>query len=111
MIRDVIARHARGEPGEWVGWDWATRRPAGRYLTDPGIPLVVEGVGALTPQSAPLADVAVWLDGSGEVRRERALARDGDTYAPHWERWARQEERHLADNAPSALASLRFTLG
>lgn len=111
VIRDVVARHARGEPGEWVGWDWDARRPAARHLTDSGVPLVVEGVGALTSWSARLADVSVWLDAPGDLRRERALDRDGDTYAPHWERWARQEERHIVENTPSALASLRFTLG
>jgi cytidylate kinase len=38
------------------------------------------------------AAVRVWLEAPATVRKERALARDGDTYAPHWDRWAAQED-------------------
>jgi hypothetical protein len=28
------------------------------------------------------------------------LARDGDAYRPHWDRWARQEARHISRDDP-----------
>jgi hypothetical protein len=34
------------------------------------------------------------------------MARDGDLYAPHWQRWAAQEERHLAREATRDRADL-----
>ena len=38
------------------------------------------------------ADLAVWIADPGEEeRRHRAIARDGQTYAPHWQRWADQD--------------------
>jgi hypothetical protein len=36
------------------------------------------------------------VDAPAGRRRDRALARDGATYAPHWERWARQEDEFYA---------------
>lgn len=46
----------------------------------------------------------IWIECPAELRRERALRRDGDTYAPHWERWASQEVAHNAEHTPWALA-------
>ena len=34
----------------------------------------------------------VWVDAPTALRKERALSRDGETYAPHWDRWAAQED-------------------
>lgn len=66
----------------------------------PGQRLVVEGVGALSAANRALADLGIWVDAPAEVRKQRALARDGDTYRPHWDRWAAQEEVFLAALAP-----------
>lgn len=46
---------------------------------------------------------SVWLDLPSEQRRSRALARDGDTFAPHWDRWAAQEDAHYAEHEPWTL--------
>jgi hypothetical protein len=40
------------------------------------------------------------------TRKQRALARDGSLYAPHWERWAQQEDMFIAREYPQALADL-----
>ncbi len=58
------------------------------------------------PPAAGHADLAVWVETPDAVRRERALARDGDTYAPHWERWAAQERAVYAADPPAARADL-----
>jgi cytidylate kinase len=72
--------------------------------------VIVEGCGVLTPRSAPTAAVRVWLDAPLEVRRERALARDGEAYAPHWDTWAAQDEDHVRRDDPSRWATHRFTV-
>lgn len=103
---DLLEPRAAGRAASWRAWDWSNGAPAGRHPVAPDAPLIVEGVGALTVANRALADAAVWLECPDADRKARALARDGDTYAPHWERWARQEERFLSEHRPSTLADL-----
>jgi uridine kinase len=107
VIADVLAPLRAGRPGAWTAWDWAAESPGDAHTVPAGSRLIVEGAGILTPVSAALADATVWIDAPDEVRRRRALARDGQTYAPHWERWARQEDDHLRRHRPQSLATLR----
>ena len=102
----VIRPHARGRWGSWRRWDWARNRYAQSHTVDPRRPLVVEGAGALTTAADGCWDVAVWLDGPAPERRARALARDGDLFASHWEAWARQEDEHITRHDPAQRASL-----
>ena len=37
-----------------------------------------------------------WDGLADAVRMARGIARDGEAYRPHWERWARQEREHFA---------------
>lgn len=91
----------------WRAWDWAADRPGARQTLDPARPIVVEGVGALSRDSKPLADLAVWVEFADDVeRRHRALARDGDDYAANWHRWATQEDAFIAREHPRDLADL-----
>lgn len=106
----ILLPHAKGKVGVWERWDWEAGARAEAHAVDPSLPLVVEGSGVLTPAAAPLADVRVWVDAPDTSRKSRALGRDGETYRPHWERWAAQEERHLTQNAPHAHASLVVVL-
>lgn len=108
--RDVIAPYARGERAHWRRWDWAAHATAEEHRVEADRPLIVEGAGVLTPQSAALADVRVWLSCATELRRRRALARDGETYRPYWDRWAAQEERHLSAHDPASLATHLFAV-
>jgi hypothetical protein len=105
VTQHVLLPHAGGQPGQWRRWDWTVGEYAEAHGVDPDLPLVVEGSGILTPVTAGLADVRVWVDSPAASRRERALERDGDTYRPHWERWARQEDRHLKRDDPAAHAT------
>ena len=84
---------ARGEPGRWRRWDWHRDGWAEWREVRPGGLLVLEGVGSWSPVYADLVTVLVWVEADPGVRRERGLARDGDAFAPHWERWARSEAR------------------
>lgn len=98
-----------GEFGEWV--PLASERP-----------LVIEGCGAITtkniqaargwakrmraslPEPGAARIHAVWLEGPADLRRKRALARDGETFRPHWDRWAAQEEQLFAITLPTLHA-------
>jgi len=104
----ILTPHAKGLVGVWQRWDWTVGEPAEAHAVDPSLPLIVEGAGVLTAATARLADVRVWLESPAASRRQRALARDGETYRPHWDRWARQEQRHVVRDDPMGLATLVF---
>jgi len=106
----VLVPHARGLVGVWQRWDWEASERAEAHAVDPSLPLIVEGSGVLTPRTALLGDVRVWLEAPEDARRSRALARDGDAYRPHWERWAAQEEAHLTEDDPVAQATVTIAL-
>ena len=109
--RDLILRpHARGLIGVWERWDWEASAPAEAHAVDPSLPLIVEGSGLLTAATARLGDVRVWLESPPQSRMRRALQRDGETYRPHWARWAEQEERHLALDEPTRRATHVFAI-
>ncbi|GIM96618.1 dephospho-CoA kinase [Paractinoplanes toevensis] len=96
-LRDwVLVPLAEGRPAVWRRWDWAGHR----YAEDHPVPdadwLVVEGVGAGGSVLTAYTSGLVWLESPAPVRKQRALARDGETYAPHWRRWAGHEDAFYA---------------
>lgn len=101
VVRDVL-----GSPSGYRRWDWTTASPADWVPLDPEAPIVVEGCGALSRASAPLATLRVWLTADGSERKRRALDRDGEVFAREWERWARQEEAFIAAEDPERLADV-----
>lgn len=99
-VPELIAGHG------YRRWDWEHDRPGAWRELEPSAPLIVEGCGALSPASRALATLAVWVDLDSATRRERALARDGATFAEHWADWAAQEADHWAAHRPWELADL-----
>ncbi|RFA11432.1 hypothetical protein B7R21_13340 [Subtercola boreus] len=99
---------AAAEP-RWQRHDWISGLSTEWTPVDPTVPLIVEGAGSLSRANASLATLRIWVELDDATRKERALARDGDTYAPHWERWATQERAFLARENPRSLADVVFT--
>lgn len=90
-----ISRNLRkGKPASYREWDWHADAPGHEHTIDPAQETVIicEGVGA----SAGTCDVRILVKAPDELRYRRAIARDGETYRPHWERWAAQEEALFA---------------
>ncbi|MFK5635350.1 uridine kinase [Ornithinimicrobium sp. LYQ103] len=92
LCADVITPLSRGEEGAFTSWDWVADRPGPRVQVPLADAVVVEGVGTLVSACTHLLDLRVWLEAPTDVRRDRALRRDGDVFAGHWEEWAAQEE-------------------
>lgn len=92
--------------GTWRRWDWAADRPGDPASVARTGPLIVEGCGAISRGSRALADHAWWLELDDAERKRRALERDGDSYAPHWDRWAAQEVAHDLREHPRESADL-----
>lgn len=101
----ILRPHGRGYLGEWRRWDWEQDAEAESHAVDPALGVILEGSGILTPATAAIADVRVWLESAEPGRKARALHRDGDTYRPYWDRWAAQETAHIARDDPRALAT------
>lgn len=101
-VRDVVAPLAAGRPAHWTWWDWETDGPGRADRTRPADVVILEGVGAGTAGARQVLDALIWLKMPEPERQRRALARDGQTFAPHWDRWAAQERAYLeAEGTPS----------
>lgn len=87
IARRIAADLRGGRASSYEAWDWGNGA-TGATVSVPLVPTIIEGCGAIEAE----ADLAVWIADPGEEeRRNRALARDGQTYAPHWRRWAEQD--------------------
>lgn len=107
LVPSIIA--GKGHPI----WDWQADRPVeGGWVDVPfARDLVIEGCGALTPDSAALASATIWCELDAETRKRRALDRDGDAFAPWWDTWADQEHLHWRAHRPWELAHLVLPMG
>lgn len=104
----VLEPFAHGLPARWREWDWAADAPAGWHPVDSAAPLLIEGSGALSRANRALAHLGIWVEcaaGAGE-RYRRAMARDDEQHAAHWERWDRQETAFAVREHPSEIADL-----
>ncbi|WP_265446832.1 hypothetical protein [Flexivirga meconopsidis] len=81
-----------GRAASYRRFDWAT----GDYADEVTVPtatfVIIEGAGSSVEPAGGHADVRVWLEAARSTRKARGLARDGDAYAPYWQRWADQED-------------------
>jgi anthranilate synthase component 1/para-aminobenzoate synthetase len=92
-----------GAAARWRVWDWAAHGEGQERTTEPADVVVLEGVGAGAAPLRPHLDAVVWVEAGAAERKRRALGRDGETYAPHWDRWAAQEDAWLAhDDVPAS---------
>jgi uridine kinase len=117
LLVDHVLEPLRGPASLAVpGWDWDRDTPGdARPRPDLGPPrprvVLVEGAAAGARACAPYLDAVIWAEAPEDLRKERALARDGAAYAPHWERWARQERAHFARERTRERADLVVDTG
>ena len=87
IARRIAADLRAGRASSYEAWDWENGT-TGATIRVPLAPTIIEGCGAIEAE----VDLVIWIADPGEdERRHRALARDGQTYAPHWQRWADQD--------------------
>lgn len=104
LYEAVVAPLCAGRDAAYRRYDWdrgvyAETVPVGR----PDV-LVVEGVGSGARSIAGHAVLLVWVEAPRAERFRRGIARDGEAYRPHWERWAAQEQTHFAAEDTRARA-------
>lgn len=95
-LADVLAELRAGRSATYDTWDWTGDRVGPPTTIEPAATIVVEGCGSGGLACAEYVDFLLWIDAPPAVRHERAIARDGDSYAPHWDRWAAQERELYA---------------
>jgi anthranilate synthase component 1/para-aminobenzoate synthetase len=100
-VATVLEPLSRGDAATWTSWDWEKHYDGDSRITLPAEIVVIEGVGAAAAAARPLLSAVIWADSPDDIRRSRALGRDGGTYEPYWDQWAAQEEDWLrADDVP-----------
>jgi uridine kinase len=111
LVEWVLQPLAEGRQVRYRRYDW-DRNEYAEWIdvrTDPVPPvLIVEGVGAGSLPCAPYLSLLVWVEAPAAVRFGRGMARDGESYRPHWQRWADQEDRLFAEHDPRGRADLRL---
>ena len=109
IVAGVLASIAVDAVGTAPRWDWTGDRPGPLLRVRPGGLLILDGVGSGASVVRPFVSLLVWVDADPAVRKARALARDGGTYAPFWDVWAAQEAVHFAAEDTRRHADLLVT--
>jgi uridine kinase len=102
----VLAPLARGERAAYRRWDWEHHRYAGWHHLPASNLLLVEGVGSGAGPGAELESALIWLEADRDVRLRRGIERDGESYLPHWRRWAAHEDALFAVDGTRNRADL-----
>lgn len=103
---ELLGPRRAGRAGRWRRHDWETGGPAEWHDVPAGRPLVLEGCGALSRSNAAAADLRIWLEATGDVRKSRALARDAGAFDAHWDMWTDQMEAFVDREDPIAVADV-----
>lgn len=106
QLGTLLAPLAAGRPGRYRRWDWHADAWAEQVTVAPTSLLVVEGVGSGSAVTDPWRTVLVWVEAPSGLRRRRGIERDGDAFAPHWDRWAAAEHTHFAAHRTRERADL-----
>lgn len=102
----IIDPLARGDPAAYRRYDWHVGRYAEWHAVPAADWLVVEGVGSGSRGPARCCAALLWVEADPSERLRRGLDRDGETFAPHWGRWADQESALFAAEGTRERADL-----
>jgi uridine kinase len=115
MVEQILKPLKQNAKAQWQRWDWNNNVRGG---TDPGNGwrefdghnlLIVEGCGAVTAQSAELADLTIWIEAPRQTRRERFEARDRGVFSNFWASWSAQEDEFYQEQRSEQLCELTVT--
>lgn len=106
LTSQVLEPLASGSAGRYRRWDWVGSRPGEEMVVPSADWVVVEGVGCGATPCRPHLSALAWLEADVATRRGRALQRDGEIFAPHWDAWAEAEKELFAANLTRSSATL-----
>ena len=91
LVDDVLLPLSEGLAATIRPWDWSSESEGEPRELPACETLIVDGAGCGGRAAAEFVSMIIWLDAEPELRQQRALERDGEMFAPHWESWAQQE--------------------
>jgi uridine kinase len=104
LAAQVLEPLAAGRPGAYRRYDWHSGSYGDRMEIPVRPVLLLEGVGAAW-RGSPAA-FRIWVDAPRELRRLRAVDRDGARLAESRDRWTALEEVHFAADRTRDRADL-----
>jgi uridine kinase len=110
LVSEVLEPLSAGRAARVPRYDWVAAAWGTPWVLEPPGVLIVEGVGAGARRAAAYESVLAWMEAPQSVRKKRALDRDGETFAPHWDMWAAQEDAMLARERTPERADLVIDL-
>jgi hypothetical protein len=111
MVARALGDVAVDRIGSVARWSWVHDRPSTPLRVVPGGLLLLDGVGSGAGVIRPFLSALLWVEASTATRKERALSRDGETYAPFWDVWAEQERLHFRSDGTRHHADLVISTG
>ena len=109
----ILEPISAGKEASWQIWDWeqgcrGATGEAGNGFREfsGGTALIVEGCGALSKASAPMASLRLWIEADSTKRRQRFSERDKGKIDEYWGVWAAQEKEFYAAERSRELADL-----
>jgi uridine kinase len=111
--RPVLEALARGETTSWHPYDWEAND--GRLMNEaticaPAPVVILEGVYSARPELADLFHLRVLYDATAELRHQRWVAREGESYFDDWaRRWSEAEDWYLTHVMPPDRFDLILT--
>ena len=106
LVDDVLLPLSAGLAATVRPWDWSSGSEGEPRELPACATLIVDGAGCGSRAGAPFLSMIIWLDADVELRQQRALERDGEMFAPHWESWAEQERALFEREQPRERAAL-----
>ncbi len=95
VVSGVLEPISRGQTAQLRRYDWVRERAGECYDVPAAATVLLEGCGAGAGVCRPYLSLLAWVEAPERVRYERAMARDGESYRPHWSSWADQECAHF----------------
>ena len=112
LVENILKSVKLVGKAQWQRWDWANDKRGG---SDPGNGwrefdgenmLIVEGCGSVTPESAELADLTIWIEADRQTRKQRFEERDRGVFSSCWVSWSAQEDEFYEQHKSKELCSL-----
>ena len=112
LVENILKPIRLAGKAQWQRWDWADGKRGG---SDPGNGwrafngenmLIVEGCGAVTGQSAELADLTIWIEADRQARKVRFEVRDRGVFSNFWNSWSAQEDEFFQEQHSQQLCEL-----
>lgn len=100
-LHEVARQLAVDGAATYPTWDWYADAAGPDAELPPSDLVIFEGVASISPGWAALRSLSVWVEAPADIRKARAIGRDGDSFAAHWDQWAAAEDRYYAAAPPN----------